>query len=88
MMEFIANRSRPPFARFWKPKPSLLRRTETQALRHDLPNVSVMTTASFVEVGFSFRHPLVVTSRRPQAKMSPEQDSMTSLNPQGRAVNV
>ena len=88
MIESITNINRPPFAHFRKPKPSLLRRTATQASRHDLPNLSLMLTASSVEIGFSFDRPLVVTSSRPQATMSLKQDSMKSLNPQGRAVTI
>ena len=88
MIESITNINRSLFARFWKPKPSLLRRTAAQASRHDLPNLSLMLTASSVEIAFSSGRPLVVTRRRPQATMSLKQDSMKSLNPQGRAVNV
>ena len=87
-MEFIANKNRPLFARFWKPKPSLLRRAENQSSRQGLANGIVMMTVSSVEVVFSFAHSLVVTSIRPQATMSLEQNSVTSLNSQGRAVNV
>ena len=88
MIEPLANINRPPFARFRKPKLSLLRSTATQALREALPNVSVMMTASSVEIAFSFGRPLVVTSSRPQDTMVTEEDSVKSLNPQGRAVNV
>ena len=88
MIESITKENRPPFAHFRKPKLSLLRRTATQASRHDLPNLSLMLTASSVEIAFSFGRPLVVTSSRPQASMGTQQDSVTSLNPQGRAVTI
>jgi len=88
MIEPITKENRPPFAHFRKPNPSLLRQTQAQSLREALPNVSVMTTASSVGIAFSSGRPLVVTSSRPQATMGNRQDSMMSLNPQGRAVTI
>ena len=88
MIESIANINPQLFARFPKPKPSLLRRVENQSSRQGLVNGIVMMTVSSVEVVFSFDHPLVVTSSRPQATMGFEQSSVTSLNSQGRVVNI
>lgn len=76
MIESITSENRLLFAHFRKPKPSLLCGSATQSSRHDLPNLSVMLIASSVEIAFSFRHPLVVTSSGPQATISPRQDSM------------
>jgi hypothetical protein len=47
------------------PKSSLLRGTEAQWLRHSLPHVSVMMTASSVGIVFSIGRPLVVSGSRP-----------------------
>ena len=88
MIESIANINPQLFARFLKPKPSLLRRAENQPSRQGLVNGIVMMTVSSVEVVFSFDHPLVVTSSRPQATMGREENSVTSLNSQGRVVNI
>ena len=88
MIESIDNMACPSFARFPKPKPSLLRRTRTQSLREGLANLSVMMTASSAEIVSSFGCPLVVTISGPQATISPRQNSLTSLNSQGRAVTI
>ncbi|MEZ6125263.1 MAG: hypothetical protein R3C49_19110 [Planctomycetaceae bacterium] len=76
MFGLIVNKNDPPFGRFRKPKPSPLRRIETQSSRRGLPNLSVMLTASSIEAGFLFGNPLVVTTSRPQATMDLKQDSV------------
>ena len=88
MSEFLNNRNIRIFAPLPMPKSSLLRRTEVQWLRDSLPDVSVMMTASSVGIVFSISRPLVMTGSRPQATMSGRTNSVTSLNSQGRAINV
>ena len=69
MIESVASINHPPFIRFSKPKPSLLRPTENQSSRQGLANVSVMITVSSVGLTFSFDRPFVVTNSSPQATM-------------------
>jgi len=88
MTWFFDNGNGSTFAGFPWPKSSLLRHTVPQLFLRDSTIRVTQTTSRTQGTGFLFTCPLVVTSGSTQATMAARRNSMTSLNSQGRVVNV
>ena len=86
MRSFFHNLSGSHFARFTAPKSTPLRCTELQSSRRDITNRTARLTVSSAGIAFLIYSPLVVTISRPQVKISGKQNSVTSLNSQGRVA--
>jgi hypothetical protein len=86
MTSFFHTKNRSFFVRFSVPNSSPLRRTVLQSSRRDITNRTARLTVSSAGIAFLIYQPLVVTISRPQATMSNTENSVTSLNSQGRDV--
>jgi hypothetical protein len=88
MTSFFHTENRSFFACFSVPNSSPLRRTVLQSSRRDITIRVTQTTSVTGGTASPCNFPLVVTTSGPQATMSNRQNSVTSLNSQGRVVNV
>jgi hypothetical protein len=86
MTTFFHNVSGSYFARFAGPKSSPLRDAMFKSPRGNITIRVTHVTSTIGATEILNHHPLVVTTSRPQANMRTAQNSVTSLNSQGRAV--
>lgn len=91
MSRLINNMKRSPFAGSARTNSSLLRRPLFHRPRRHITNRITPTTSATQRTATPSNRPLVVNVvkfSRPQAKMSVRQNSVTSLNSQGRVASV
>jgi hypothetical protein len=88
MTSFFHTENRSFFVRFSVPNSSPLRCTVLQSPRRDITIRVTQTTSGIRGTAFPCNSPSVVTTSRPQATMSNTENSVMSLNSQGRVVNV
>ena len=88
MTAFLHNSRSTFFAGMPRSKFSLLRNAKRNAIKRKLTIGNTRTNAKTRNIVNPFRAPLLVTTSHAQAKLATERNSVTSLNPQVRAVNV
>lgn len=88
MTRSSANLNHTNFARFRWPKFGLLRDADHEAVHRGRRIRRIAANLRITRVRNSENGPLVMTKPCPQAIMAAETNSATSLNSQGRVVNV